>query len=120
MASDLFAALQKAAAAYQAQQKASAAPDRAEPTSESLKARAMRLVDDSLRAAERATGPALKSKHLEAAERAVRLAGAVEPMTPQQEAAPTFVVEFSGASADDDGDALEVRAEPEAEGALPH
>ena len=77
MASDLFAALQKAAAAYQAQQKASAAPDRVEPTSESIKARAMRLVDDSLRAAERATDPALKSKHLEAAERAVRLAGAV-------------------------------------------
>ena len=77
MASDPYASLRRAAAAHRAKI-AGEAQVRAEPTGDEIKARSMRLVESSLLAAERASDPAMRAKHLEAAERAMRLAGAAQ------------------------------------------
>lgn len=76
MASSLYDNLRKIAAAQATQQNRGQAT--APPTPEAIKARALRLADAALADAERSTDPAARVKHLDAAERAYKLAAAAQ------------------------------------------
>lgn len=115
MASSLYDNLRKIAAAQATQQNRGQAT--APPTPEAIKARALRLADAALADAERSTDPAARVKHLDAAERALKLA-AMHPESQHDAGPPVFRVEF--ADPDDDAEDVALRAEPEGEGAQTH